>query len=86
MWDLIPWLMVLGRAQPPWLQLGKLLLCGGQRVSWLICRWPQALKLQCARGEGSGHSHCHHSMWWCSFWSFAITLRGVVEQLLPQDL
>lgn len=56
MGGLAPWLAVLGGAQPPWLQLGKLLLYGGQckkgqRLSWLICRWPQArgLKLQCAR-------------------------------------
>lgn len=48
-----------GRAQPLWLQLGKLLLHGGQcmkgqRVRWLICRWPQArgLKLRCARRRG----------------------------------
>lgn len=56
MGDLSLWQTVLGRAQSLWLQLGKLLFHGGQcmegqRVSWLICRWPQARGLNCSAGR-----------------------------------
>lgn len=48
MGDLAPWLTVLGRAQPLWLQLGKLLLRGGQCMEGQRSA-ARGLKLQCAR-------------------------------------
>lgn len=55
---LAPWLTALGRAQPLWLQLGQLLLCGGQcmegqRLSWLLCRWAKAAVCQEERAVGT---------------------------------
>lgn len=72
------WLPVLGRAEPPWLQPGKLLLQGGQgrkgqRLGHPMCRWPQAqwgLKVQRARRRGLraqpllSSELCHHCQRW----------------------